>query len=135
MDRHEVDAYRDLKNAGVEVSDTNQIQFNAGSETIPHFVGKALVGYVAQLNGFRVSSEVETEHGEIDVLLYGNTDRLTYAVEVENNPRQEVVGSKLERYVHRHPPVDDLIMINAGEIPLDMIQAANYVAEQLGLEL
>lgn len=133
MNKEQYVDYRTLQRAGVEVGKRNQIRFNGGSETVKHFVSKCLVGYIGQLNGYRVSSEVQTDHGDVDVLLWGHPDRLTLAVEAETSPTERVVKDKLRRYVEYHEPVDDMILINVNEVPMDMIDAAHYIATELGL--
>lgn len=128
-------AYRSLKDAGIDVSKHNEIRFNSGSETVKHAVGKLLVGYVGQINGYWVSSECECNLGEVDVVLFGHPERMTYAVELETGWDDTTLYDKQERYVHQNEPIDDLIAIEVNEIPVDMIEAAEYVADCLGLEL
>lgn len=128
-------AYRELKDANVDVSKHNEIRFNSGSETVKHAVGKLLVGYVGQINGYWVSSECECDLGEIDVVLFGHEDRMTYAVELETGWDDTTLYDKQERYVKQNEPIDDIIPIEVTDMPLDMLEAAEWIATQLGLEL
>ena len=127
--------YRSLKAANVDVSKPNQIRFNSGSETARHLVAKALVGYVGSINGYWVSSECECVNGDIDVLLYGHPDRLTYAVECETGWTEAKLSDKVDRYVHENPPIDDLIAIEVLEMPTNIVAAAGWIADELGLNL
>lgn len=135
MDKAQVESYRALKHSGADVQKHNQIRFNGGSETIRHVVCKALAGYVGQINGYRVSSEVELENGgQIDVVLFGHPERLSYAVEIETSPVEWVVNEKLDRYV-KDTAIDELVVINPNEVPLNVLEAADYIANELGLSL
>jgi len=125
-------AYRRLKNNGFNVQKNNQIRFNSGSETAKHAVAKTLVGHIALQHGYRVSSEVKVQDvGEIDVLLWGKEARMNYAVECETSPTSETIQSKKSKYVR--PPVDDIIIINVTDLPVDYLKAIEYVREELGL--
>jgi len=135
MNQDQLTAYRELKDENVQVTEHNQIRFNSGSEMVEHLCLKAITGYIGHMNGYRVGSEVELPHGEIDVLLWGHPDRLTYAVEVETSPTQDVIQDKLNRYVHTNTVIDELIVINVNDAPLDVIEMAEYVSTELGLEL
>jgi len=133
MDQTTLSEYRELKDWSVEVSKTNCVEFNSGSETAKHVIAKSLVGHIGLNNGYRVSSEVQCLKGEIDVVLWGNTDRLSYAVECETSPTDDVVESKLQRYV-KETPLDDMVVVNVTQLPENHRDALGYVAEQLGLE-
>lgn len=134
MNNKQLEAYRTLKDANVEVSKHNQIKFNGGSETVKHLVCKSLAAYVGHANGYRVSSEVEVPQGEIDICLWGHPSRLSYAVEVETSPSKDTIESKLDRYV-KATPIDELVIINPGVVPLDMVQAAEFIADELGVTI
>ena len=127
-------AYQTLSRHGLDFESFNYISPNSGSETAMHITAKALVCHVGINNDYWVASEVETPHGEIDALLWGHPDRLTYAVEVETSPTEEVKQDKLERYVYKQDGIDDMVLINLNTMPIDMIQATEYVAHELGLE-
>jgi hypothetical protein len=124
--------YRELKDYSVEVRTDNYTAHNSGSETIPHGVAKHLVGMVGVRNGYRVSSEVSVKGGDIDMVLWGHSDRLTYAVEVETGILPEVKESKIDRYVEQ-TPIDDIQFVEVNDLPVDMIEAYAYVANELGL--
>lgn len=125
--------YRTLHDNGWNVSKTNQVEFNGGSETVKHSVGKMLAAHAGHNAGYRVSSEVEHAHrGEIDVLLYGNPERMTLAVEVETSPTDDVIEDKVDRYI-RGTPIDDIAIVNATTLPTDMLNAYGEVKEVLGL--
>jgi len=140
LSKAQIQEYRRLKDSGVAVRKSNSIRFNAGgeSETIKHLVGKTLAGMVALRNGYRVDSEVPVKtpngEGEIDVLAWGNPDRLTYAIEVETSPGPGIRKEKQELYVDP-TEVDDIQLINASNLPVNMLHAADKIATILGLEL
>jgi hypothetical protein len=129
------DDYRNLKDENVEVQQPDQIRFNAGSETIKHAVGKLLVGYVGSQNGYNVASEVETQHGEIDVVLFGHESRHNLAVEVETGLDRITAADKAERYIDRHEHLTDVLFVETTDLPHNMTEAADHVAECLGLEI
>jgi len=133
MNPNQLSEYRELKDWSVEVDKTNSIEFNSGSETSTHVLAKVIVGHLGVTNGYRVSSEVRCPKGEIDVVLFGHPDRLSYAVELEHSPTAEVKESKLERYV-LSTPLDELCLININNLPKDRFEAVAWVADQLGLE-
>jgi hypothetical protein len=133
MNKDNWEGYRTLQNAGWNVQKHNQVRFNSGSETIKHAVAKMLVAQAGARNGYRVSSEVDHSHrGEIDILLWGNPDRLTLAVECETSPTDDVIEDKVDRYV-RDTPIDDLVLVNVTELPTDMLDAYAEIMEVLGL--
>jgi len=133
MNKDNWQEYRELQTAGWDVQKQNQVRFNGGAETIPHAVSKMLVAHAGHNAGYRVSSEVEHSHrGEIDILLYGNPDRLTYAVECETSPTMDVVEDKIDRYVNG-TPIDDMVLINVSKMPVDMLEGYEFVQAELGL--
>jgi len=129
--------YRRLKDSGVDVSKHNQIRFNEGSETSKHICAKSLVGLLGIRNGYRVDSEVEVQtrnfSGEIDTLIWGHPERLTYAVECESSPMRETISRKVDQYVSE-TAVDDLQVINVTTLPQDMTDALGEIATELGLD-
>lgn len=137
LSKAQVSEYRRLKDSGVEVSDTNRVCFNEGSETAPHVSLKALAGLVGIRNGYRVDSEVpidntEYENGETDVLLWGHESRLTYAVEIETSIAPGTKNRKLDKYV-RETAIDDMQIINVTQAPSNMVDAFGFVASELGI--
>jgi len=133
--------YRALLDSGVKVDDENiGVRYNAAgkSETIPHSSTKNLVAHVALQNGYKVDSEVEVSKnhetiGDIDVLIW-HPERLTYAVEVETSPAEGVVSEKMEKYVDG-TAVDDIQLLNLTDRPEKTLEAAHWVADELGLTL
>lgn len=126
-------SYRELQDHGVEVSKTNGIEFNHGSETWTHVVAKAAVGYVGRRYGYWVSSEVEVQQGDVDCLLWGLPDRNTWAVECEQNVSEDVKQDKLRRYVLEQPGIDDMILIDVDEMPEELSTAVKWINAQMGL--
>jgi len=126
--------YHALENAGWNVQKENQVRFNSGAETNAHFIAKALSARVGQMHGYSVASEVvHPDYGEIDILLFGNPERQTYAVETETSPTKDVVNDKVERYVYSTDVIDDLILINVSDLPLNRIDAEDWITGELGL--
>lgn len=118
-----------LKEAGWSVSQTDSIEFNAGSESYEHFVTKSIVAYEMKNRGFRVASEVEGPGGEIDLVFYGTEDH-PLAIEVEKDITEEIIQDKLERYVYDEP-FRDMITIDVDELPDDLQKAREWVQNQL----
>jgi len=123
----------------VKVGKGHAIRPNAGSESVRHLVGKSLVGYDGLLNGYQVDSEVEiTKNGETqgqaDCLLWGHPTRTTLCVEVETSPEADTLETKKAKYVDG-TAIQDILMLNISDMPVDMIEAAEWVATELGLEL
>jgi len=126
--------YRALQNQGVNVHKERIPRMNAGgkSETVKHHTIKNLIAYAgARDYGYMSDIEVEVPQGDIDCLLWGLNDRLTLACEVETAPTEETKESKLERYVKQIGPIDDMRLINVNNVPTDMMEAADYVSNQL----
>jgi hypothetical protein len=127
-------AYRSLKDAGIDVSKHNQICPNAGSETYDHFRTKACAAWLAQINGYFVDSEVETDHGkEMDLLLWGHGDRQTYVVECETNWTEQTKREKLTNYVRFYEPIDDMLMLEVLDCPQNGHDLLEWVSDELGL--
>jgi sporulation protein YlmC with PRC-barrel domain len=107
---------------------------NAGgeSETIPHYTLKSLMAFVAARDyGYMTDLEVNVPHGEIDCLLWGHPNRLTYACEIETSPTAEIKQEKLEKYVNAISAIDDMILINPSNISMDMVKAAKQLSQKL----
>jgi hypothetical protein len=73
----------------------------------------------------------EKGHAEIDLLAYGVDERLTYAVEIETSPDEATLESKQEKYLTEH--VDDMLVVDTRKMPMNMLDAQEYVHDQLGL--
>lgn len=135
MDKTTLSEYRELKDHGVEVSKENQIQPNGGSESLRHLQSKATVAYIGLQNDYRVGSEVIVPGGyEVDILLWGNRHRDTYAVECETSPTKKTMDKKLERYVKNVGPVDDMLTVNLNELSENRLEMLADVSEQIGLD-
>jgi hypothetical protein len=133
MKMKEWSEYRALKDAGWQVTKTNQVRFNGGSETVEHSVAKMLAAHAGKEAGYRVSSEVEHDtRGEIDVLLFGCDSRISLAVECENDVQDDVVEDKVDRYV-RGTPIDDIAVIAVDELPENIPEAYEEIKTVLGL--
>lgn len=138
LSKTQVHEYRKLQNSGVDVTDENRIKFNTGSETVPHAVCKQLVGLAGLRNSYRVDSEVSVENqhvgdGEVDVLLWAHDSRLSYAVEVETSIAAHTKQRKKDKYVDE-TAIDDILMLNVAQCPMDMVDAYGWVATQLGFD-
>jgi len=133
--------YRSLLDSGVKVGKENVgVRFNAGgfSETFLHSTSKALVAHVALQNGYKVDSEVEVikNHetiGEVDVLVW-HPERITYACEVETSPEEGVESEKVAKYV-TGTAIDDMMLLNLNDRPDKTLEAAKWVADELGLTI
>lgn len=118
-----------LKEAGWSVSQTDSIEFNAGSESYEHFLTKSIVAYEMKKRGFRVASEVEGPGGEVDLVFYGTEDH-PLAIEVEKNITEEVIQDKLERYVYGEP-FRDMLVIDVDELPENIDEARTWIRGEL----
>jgi hypothetical protein len=124
--------YRELQTAGWDVSKTNQMAYNGGSESEHHAAVKMLVGLAEKEAGYRVTGEcTHPERGEIDCLIWGNPDRLTLAIEVESNPDEDVIEDKFDRYVDG-TPIDDMIPLNLENMHPNVNHCYGYINEVLG---
>ena len=133
MENKNIQELRTLQDAGWQVDSSPAVRFNGGSEGTPHFASKALTAHVARKRGYCVDTEVEHErHGEIDVLLYSH-DRLNIAVELENDPTDDDLQDKKERYVDSNAVIEDIIMINVGSLPANVLDMRDRICTELGL--
>jgi len=123
-------ARQQLTDAGWNVSKTDSIQFNAGSETFRHLVAKSAAAfYLKHEQNYRVDSEVKhSERGEIDILAWNEKDII--AVECETSPTEEVIRGKLERY-HEGTPIRDVFVLNVTEMPEEILPAYEWVSSQI----
>jgi len=129
--RQEYDWRKELSKHGWNVHKRDGIAWNSGSETLRHFVCKAIVAhYLKHEKGLRVDSEVaHAERGEIDVIAYGG-DGNPIAVECETSPTEEIVSDKLSRY-YDGTPFREVFVLNVNNMPLDIMDAYEWVHEQL----
>lgn len=131
-DTHFYDQFHELDNSGVKVSKVNQIEFNSGSETNIHLVCKALAAKLMLQEEYCISSEVEVPNGEIDLLAWGHPEKLSYAIEFEHSPTEEVKASKLERYITQ-TPIDDMLLLNLNECPMNILEIEDWLRKELGI--
>jgi len=134
MRREHYEPYRFLQDNGINVRKERMPPMNAGgeSETPKHVVAKNLFAYVAARDyGYMTDIECETPNGEIDVLLWGLPDRLTYAVECETSPTQETKDDKFNRYVKQLDPVDDMVWVNLSNFPLELPEQIEFIQGKL----
>jgi len=122
---------RELQDAGWKLRQRDAVAFNSGSETVKHCVCKMLVAKALKERGYRVDTEVVKDNvGEIDIVAYGVSDEPAFGVEVETSPTEDVISDKLSRY-HDGEPYRDVFVINVSEMPVDMLEAYNWVQDQL----
>lgn len=128
-----ISEYRVLKRSGWDVSKTPAIRFNGGSESLGHVVAKTVSAKLYQEHGWQTDTEVShDEYGEIDVLAYA-PDKLTYAVELENDITEDTKQDKLQRYVESNVVIDDMQIIEVGELPANVLDMRDRLMTQLAL--
>lgn len=127
--RREFEQRKVLRDAGWDVPKRDAVAFNSGSETLEHFLCKAIAAYELRDQGYRVASEVEGIGGEIDLVAYGTEDP-PIAIEAETNPTDDVVSQKLEQYVWNQP-FRDMFLLDVGSFPTHIYEARGWVSEQL----
>jgi len=132
LNSNQLSEYRELKDWSVEVEKETSVKPHTGEETASHLCAKSLAMLIGVRNDYIVNSEVSCPGGDIDIVFWGNPDRLSYAVECETSPTQEVLDDKRERYVGQ-TPLDDMLTINVTKCPMHRPDALEYVSEQLGL--
>jgi len=126
----------ELSRHGWDCSKIDSVRFNSGSETAKHIHAKTATARVLRLNGYRVSSEVEhPERGEVDIVAIPKCDdQKPFAVELETSPADDVIADKLERYYSGTPFVECYV-INVSELPLNILEMEQHIADELGLEI
>jgi hypothetical protein len=131
----ELEQRKALQTDGWQVEKKQSIESNDGfvNEQEIHLLGKIFSAKFLASLGYRINSEVRHErgHAEIDILAYGLRERLTYAVEIETSPKEKVIESKQEKYLTEH--VDDMLVVDMSKMPMNMLDAQEYVHDQLGL--
>ena len=133
MNKAELELANTLKRHEVYVQNHNQIRLNAGSETAKHVIAKALVAHIASEQSWRVSSEVSVPDGDIDIVLHKTPQERVWAVELETSPTKDVKQSKLNRYVKQTTGIDDIVIINISEMPIEIPHAKQFIQEELPL--
>lgn len=136
-DKHK--RYQELTSHGVHVQKHDQIRPNAGSETFRHEIAKLAVGHIGKANDYWVASEVEieqpgdTEDKEADIILWGDPERLTYAVECETGWTKETKAEKLDQYVYTNPVIEDMLTVEVNDLPKRSMDILDNVSHQLGM--
>lgn len=133
MDREMVAEYRRLKQAGWDVDKTQSVKFNGGSESLAHMVCKLLAADVCRDVGYRVDTEVEGPHGEIDVLAY-HPKRLTYCIEIETNASDDVIQDKKQRYVDSNQVIDEIWVLDPHTKSTEYPVVAADIKRALGFQ-
>jgi len=125
--------YRRLKNDGWDVSTPGSIKPNPGSETVDHFVTKGIVAYAGLNNNYSVDTEVSGPSGRIDVLYYDST-RLNWAIEVETCAYEDILNEKQRKYVGESHYIDEMQVIELEALPDDIEGIYEAVRRQLGFD-
>jgi len=138
MTKRQHDEYtqrRELQDSGWKVYQKDSIRFNGGSETSAHLTCKALVGWFLSQQGYRICSEVEnqSETAEADIIAYGNGEP-PFIVECETNINETVRSKKLDQFYHGEPFVE-CHLLKVLDMPVDRMEALEWIQEQLGGEL
>jgi len=130
------ESLKSLRNAGWDCSKADSVRFNSGSETAKHIHAKTATARVLRLNGYRVSSEVtHAERGDVDIVAIPKSDdQKPFAVELETSPTQDVIDDKLSRY-HDGTPFTECWVVNVSELPLNILEMEQQIADELGLEV
>jgi hypothetical protein len=133
-EEHRYKKLHELNRHGVDVEGYSSIEFNSGSETSQHLTCKALASYWMEQAGWIVNGEVEIEgRGDVDVLCWGRQDYMSYAIEIETSPPDNVEQKYLEQYIHG-TPIDELVILNCNAMPNELDHASAWVADQLPIQ-
>lgn len=129
--RLEYDGRVALQNAGWDITKTDSVAFNDGSETNRHFVAKAQVAFYLKANGWRIDSEVEhKERGDVaDIVAYGREDP-PFVVEVESGITDDVREKKLQQF-YRGEPFCEVFLLEVHDLPEDRAQQLTWIHQQL----
>jgi len=128
----QLDEYRTLKNSGVSVENNHTIAPHTGQETKKHYHAKCAVAHIGMQEGYIVNTECDTGRGRADVILWGNPERLSYAVEIETDIQPGVRKDKLQQYV-RETALDDMVLIEANILDYDLLAMYEQLRDELGL--
>jgi len=131
----ELEQRKQLQSDGWDVNLEQSIKSNDGfvHETEQHLIAKIFAAKHLSSLGYRINSEVvhEDGHAEIDILAYGHAQRLTYAVEIETNPDDDVLESKRKKYLTEN--IDDMLTVDCRGMPMNMIDAQRYIQDELNV--
>lgn len=133
--RNEYRQRRELTAAGWEITQTDRVCFNGGSESNRHFVAKSQVAWFLSQQGYRIDSEVQndSETAEADIIAYGN-DEPAFVVEVETGITDEITEKKLEQFYHNEP-FCEVYLLEVNDMPEDRNEQLKWVQNELGGEL
>jgi len=132
MSQSQISDYRALKQAGWIVSGmSSEVCFNGGSESLRHFVGKSVAGYVCRETGYTVLSEVTVDDAVCDILAFGHQSRNPIVVEIETDKTEAVESAKLDSFAVG--PVRDVFVIESKNLPPEMDEMRRYIKGVLGL--
>lgn len=114
-----------LRDQGFVVSEKsrNCLFTNGGSETMKHWLVKAMIFKSLRNIGRNVATEVEVNGGVVDVL---DTDNMI-AYEVENNFTRKKLNAKLLNL----SGLRDVFFIDILEVPDDIQEAEFYIKEKV----
>lgn len=96
---------------------------NGGSESMKHFLVKAIIFKTLRERGRQVGTEVEVDGGIVDLL---DTDNMI-AYEVENNFTMKKLRNKLTNL----SGLRDVFFIDILEVPDDIFEAESYLREKI----
>lgn len=114
-----------LHEAGLAISESkvNCLLAHNGSETMKHWLVKAVIFKVLRRMGRRVGTEVEVNGGIVDILDLDNM----IAYEVETDLTREKLKSKLASL----SGMRDVFFIDVLEVPDDIPEAEQYVRQKV----
>jgi len=131
----ELEQRKQLQSDGRDVNLEQSIKSNDGfvNETELHLIAKIFSAKHLSSLGYRINTEVTHEdgHAEIDLIAYGHAERLTYAVEIETNPDDDVLESKRQKYLTEN--IDDMLTVDCRGMPMNMIDAQRYIQDELNV--
>ena len=131
----ELEQRKQLQSDGWDVNLEQSIKSNDGfvNETELHLIAKIFSAKHLSSLGYRINSEVTHEdgHAEIDILAYGHAQRLTYAVEIETKPDDDVLECNHEKYLTEN--IDDMLTVDCRGMPMNMIDAQRYIQDELNV--
>ena len=127
---------KELQSDGWHVSQSQSIKSNDGftNESMQHLVAKLSAAMILADVGYRINTEVahKNGHAEIDLLAYGCSDRLTYAVEIETDADEARMKEKRCKYLTEH--IDDMLVIDLNDMPENMIAAQSFIERELNVK-
>lgn len=122
MDSTFIPEYRRVRRSGWDIQKQPAARFNANgcSESYGHYAAKAVGLKLCLEHGYHADTEVvHEEQGEIDLLAIA-PDKISYAIEFETNPEPETITTKRIQYVESTPVIDDMLLLDLGELPIHL---------------